>query len=97
MLPSSDDEPGIMTTATASSHCECQARLFAELDGNCHVVRGWALPPQSRHPEPAPALSLGGAEGEIQIGWTCPYCTRNVLRIFSEAALLWWTEISQAR
>jgi len=81
--------------ATVSTRCECQARLFAELDGDCHVVRGWALPLTSHHPEPAPALSLGAAEGEFRIGWLCPFCTRNALRSFSEPPLLWWSEINQ--
>ena len=90
-----DSEPGLVIRATVSSRCECQTRLFAELDGDCHVVRGWALTPSSHHPEPAPALSLGVDDGEFQVGWFCPFCIRNVLRSYSEPSLLWWSELNQ--
>jgi hypothetical protein len=40
-------------------------------------------------------LSLGVDEGEFRVGWFCPFCTRNVLRSYSEPPLLWWSELNQ--
>ncbi len=95
MIGPRDSEPGFVIRATVSSRCECQTRLFAEVDGDCHVVRGWALTPSSLRPEPAPALSLGVEDGEFRVGWYCPFCARNVLRSYSEPPLLWWSELNQ--
>ncbi len=88
-------KPKLVTRATVSSPCECQARLFAELDPTCRVARGWAVPAQGGSPEPAPALSFDAGRNEFSVGWVCPFCTRNVLRAMSESALHWSMEINE--
>ncbi len=88
-------EPFLVTRATVSSPCECQAQLFAELDTACLVARGWAVPRRGGSPEGAPAIFLGAGQGEFRIGWHCPFCWRNVLRTVGESALLWSTEIQE--
>ena len=76
-----------MKTAVVQSVCECQARLGAELDERRRAVRGWAR--QRTRELAAPANTLG-AEGEtFQLGWSCPFCTRNTLRSFDAGALVY--------
>ncbi len=72
--------------AKVQSVCECQAKLGAELDARRHVVRGWATGRRGQVLV-APAHSIGADEPRFNIGWACPFCTRNQLRAFDAAAL----------
>ncbi|MGC4088307.1 MAG: hypothetical protein QM756_10485 [Polyangiaceae bacterium] len=76
-----------MKTAVVNSPCECQARLGAELDERRVVVRGWARDPRRGREELAPANAIGAERSRFDVGWSCPFCTRNVLRSFEAAAL----------
>jgi hypothetical protein len=73
----------------AHSRCECQASLRAELDGSRHVVQGTAFLRGQR--ELAPAHAIGAEADRFDIGWLCPFCTRNVLRSFSAGSLQAWS------
>jgi Zn finger protein HypA/HybF involved in hydrogenase expression len=75
-----------MKVATVRSVCECQAHLAAELDEHRVALRGWAR--DARKLElPAPANTIGAERERFDVGWACPFCTRNVLRSFSAEAL----------
>jgi hypothetical protein len=69
----------------ASSRCECQAYLSANLDEGRRVLSGSAFLLGSR--EKAPACSMSPEREVFDIGWQCPFCGRNVLRTFAAAAL----------
>ena len=73
--------------ATVRTVCECQARLGAELDERCQVIRGWAVERRTGQLLVAPAHSIGAEAPKFQIGWACPLCTRNLLRSFDAAGL----------
>jgi hypothetical protein len=75
-----------MKVATVRSRCECQAHLAAELDELRVVLRGWAV--DARKLElPAPANSIGAERERFDVGWACPFCTRNTLRSFTASGL----------
>ena len=75
-----------MKVTTVRSKCECQASLCAELDEARVVLRGWAT--NARKAElPAPANTLGAERERFDVGWACPFCTRNTLRSFTASAL----------
>jgi len=74
-----------MRTAVVQSVCECQARLGAELDEQRRALRGWAR--QRARELSAPANAMHGSGDAFQVGWACPFCTRNVLRSFDGGAL----------
>jgi hypothetical protein len=76
-----------MRTAVVQSVCECQARLGAELDEQRRAVRGWAR--QRTRELLAPANTLVPHGETFQVGWACPFCTRNTLRSFDAAALVY--------
>lgn len=78
-----------MRTAIVTSVCECQARLGAELDTNRIVLRGWARDPRRGDQEVAPANSINPERQRFDIGWLCPFCTRNTLRSFEASALVY--------
>jgi hypothetical protein len=79
------NQPTGMRSATVESVCECQARLFAQLDEQRRAVRGWA---RLRGRElAAPANSMRPEHENFNVGWACPFCTRNTLRAFSAAGL----------
>jgi hypothetical protein len=76
-----------MKVATVHSVCECEAHLSAELDEQRVVLRGWAR--DARKLElPAPANSIGPERERFDVGWACPFCTRNTLRCFTASALV---------
>jgi hypothetical protein len=75
-----------MKVANVESRCECQAKLFAELDEERRVVRGWAKDARGRE-RLAPANALRGESGRFDVGFMCPFCTRNALRSFEADAL----------
>jgi hypothetical protein len=76
-----------MKSAIVESVCECQANLGAVLDEQRHVVRGYA---RYRGRElPAPANSLGTKSDRFDVGFMCPFCTRNTLRSFHGSALVY--------
>jgi hypothetical protein len=76
-----------MKSATVESVCECQAKLVAVLDEQRHVVRGFA---RFRGRElPAPANALGSKSERFDVGFLCPFCTRNTLRSFHGSTLVY--------
>jgi hypothetical protein len=72
--------------------CECQARLLADLDEQRRVVRGFARDPNGQNELVAPANSMQDAGTRFEVGWACPFCTRNVLRSFDASALAYREE-----
>jgi len=75
-----------MKVTRVHSKCECQVNLWAELDEARVVLRGWAV--DSRKVAlPAPANSIGAERERFDVGWACPFCTRNTLRSFTASAL----------
>jgi len=69
----------------ASSRCECQASLTAELTEERLPLHGSAFLMGKR--EPAPAHAMDPERETFDIGWLCPFCGRNVLRSFAASAL----------
>lgn len=67
--------------------CECQAKLGAELDEKHRVVRGWARDRRTGRELVAPAHSIRPSDAQFDVGWLCPLCTRNQLRLFEASAL----------
>jgi len=74
-----------MKVAVVESVCECQAKLFAELDERRRAIKGWSR--QRGRQLPAPANSIGPDRDRFDIGWMCPFCTRNTLRSFLASTL----------
>jgi hypothetical protein len=74
-------------TATIQTVCECQAKLGAELDSRCLVIRGWATNHRASKTAVAPAHTMGNASPMFSVGWSCPFCTRNQLRSFDREGL----------
>jgi hypothetical protein len=77
-----------MKIARVESRCECQAELVAELDEKHAVVRGF-MNDRARgreHLAPATATKPIG-DKQVDVGWICPMCTRNTLRLFNIEAL----------
>jgi hypothetical protein len=75
-----------MKSATVQSKCECQAKLVAELDEERRVLRGSARDSRGRE-RLAPATAMHPKNGRFDVGFFCPFCTRNVLRSFEAEAL----------
>ena len=73
-----------MKIARVESRCECQAELVAELNEAHAVVRGFVLDPARARElaSPANATKKIGAK-QLDVGWSCPICTRNTLRTFN--------------
>jgi len=76
-----------MKVATVQSRCECQAHLSAELDEQRVALRGWAIDARKRQLA-APANTIGPERERFDVGWACPFCTRNTLRCFTGSALV---------
>lgn len=76
-----------MKVARVDSRCECQAYLGAELDEHRVALRGWAVDVR-RVELPAPANTMGAERERFDVGWACPFCTRNTLRSFTGSALV---------
>jgi hypothetical protein len=75
-----------MKVTTDRSRCECQVHLSAELDEQRVALRGWAV--DARKVQlPAPANTIGAERERFDVGWACPFCTRNTLRSFTGSAL----------
>ena len=84
-----------MKVTTVRSKCECQVSLCAELDEARVVLRGWAT--SARKAElPAPANTIGAERERFDVGWACPFCTRNTLRSFTASALTFRAHICLA-
>jgi hypothetical protein len=75
----------VTPTFLASSRCECQAALRAQLTDERFVVSGSAFYLGKR--ENAPAHSIHPEKQVFDVGWLCPFCGRNVLRTFAAASL----------
>lgn len=81
-----------MKVAKVQSRCECQAHLSAELDEQRVALRGWAVDARKLK-LPAPANSIRAERERFDVGWACPFCTRNTLRSFTGSALV-FTEVT---
>jgi hypothetical protein len=75
-----------MKTATVESRCECEAKLVAELDEQCRALRGSARDSRGRE-RLAPATASPVENARFDVGFQCPFCTRNVLRSFEADGL----------
>jgi hypothetical protein len=76
-----------MKTARISSRCECQARLFADLDEHRYVLKGWAVDRERDLERVAPAQSIGAGRSVFDVSWSCPFCIRTTLRSFTASGL----------
>jgi hypothetical protein len=76
----------VMKSATVRSRCECEANLVAELDEQRRVLKGTARDQRGRE-RLAPATSMHADRPRFDVGFLCPFCTRNVLRSFEADAL----------
>jgi hypothetical protein len=77
-----------MKIARVESRCECQAQLVAELDETRSVVRGFVQDRARKREISAPASAAKKfADKQVDVGWSCPMCTRNTLRTFNVEAL----------
>lgn len=76
-----------MKTAIVESLCECEARLFAELDEHYVVLGGWAKDRRRGRELTAPSNTVRTLAKNVDVGWSCPFCTRNVLRPFDISSL----------
>jgi hypothetical protein len=75
-----------MKVTRVHSKCECQVNLYAELDEGRVALRGWAT--DARKVElPAPANTIGAQRERFDVGWACPFCTRNTRRAVPASAL----------
>lgn len=74
-----------MSESSISSRCECQATLSATLDEKRHVISATAR--RRGVTERAVAHSIGADGERFDIGWLCPFCSRNTLRTFHVGAL----------
>jgi hypothetical protein len=61
--------------------------LSAELDEQRVALRGWAVDARKQQLA-APANSIGAERERFDVGWACPFCTRNTLRSFTGSALV---------
>jgi hypothetical protein len=77
-----------MKIATVRSVCECQAKLEADLGQSLEAIAGRARRSHHEPAEIAPANRIGSGE-VFQVGWFCPFCIRNTLRLFSLSGLMW--------
>lgn len=74
--------------ARVESRCECQAQLVAELDEARSVVRGFMSDRARGRELAAPANSTKKiGDKQVEVGWSCPNCTRNTLRTFNVETL----------
>jgi hypothetical protein len=77
-----------MKIARVESRCECQAQLVAELDEARSVVRGFVSDRARKREISAPANATKKIDDkQVDVGWSCPMCTRNTLRTFNVEAL----------
>jgi len=77
-----------MKIARVESRCECQVKLVAELDEAHSVVRGFVSDRERGRELPAPANATKKiGDKQVDVGWSCPVCTRNTLRTFNVEAL----------
>lgn len=77
-----------MKIARVESRCECQAQLVAELDEARTVVRGFMVDRARARELAAPANATKKiGEKQVEVGWSCPMCTRNTLRTFNVETL----------
>jgi hypothetical protein len=77
-----------MKIARVESRCECQAQLVAELDEGRVVVRGFVRDRARGREVVAPANATKKIDDkQVDVGWSCPVCTRNTLRTFNVESL----------
>jgi len=75
-----------MGSTIFQSICECQTCLFAELDDQWRVVRGWAQSSDAAGLLRAPARAVAHEAPFVDVAWLCPVCDRNTLRCFDGRA-----------
>ena len=75
-----------MKSAVVESRCECQVKLIAELDEKRQVLKGLARDSRGRE-RLAPATAMHPDQPRFDVGFMCPFCTRNVLRSFEAGGL----------
>ncbi len=80
-----------MKTTQVKTFCECQACLIAELDEQLNVLSGYCEDSHKRRTN-APASKAFVSRSQVGISFSCPVCTRNALRTFSHAKLIWLTQ-----
>jgi hypothetical protein len=73
--------------ALVQSACECQGRLYAELNESRNVLKGWAVDARRKRELLAPCHAMGVGSDYFQLGWLCPLCGRNTLRSFHVGSL----------
>ena len=77
-----------MKIARVESRCECQAQLVAELDEAHTVLRGFVSDRARGRELVAPANTTKALDTTtVDVGWSCPVCTRNTLRTFNVGTL----------
>jgi hypothetical protein len=77
-----------MKIARVESRCECQVQLVAELDEARTVVRGFVYDRARKREISAPANAAKKiGDKQVDVGWSCPMCTRNTLRTFNVETL----------
>lgn len=77
-----------MKIARVESRCECQAQLVAELDEARTVVRGFVSERARGRELTAPANATKKiGDNQVDVGWSCPVCTRNTMRTFNVETL----------
>ncbi|HEX3596835.1 MAG TPA: hypothetical protein VHU80_17115 [Polyangiaceae bacterium] len=77
----------MVKTATIHSVCECQNRLGAELDEQRRTIKGWARDRRSGRVLVSPAQSIHPEAEMFEVAWSCPFCTRNQVRLFDADGL----------
>lgn len=79
-----------MKIARVESRCECEAQLVAELDEQRTVVRGYVVDRARGRELAAPANTAKKLDDkQVDVGWSCPMCTRNTLRSFNVETLVY--------
>ena len=77
-----------MKIARVESPCECQAQLVADLDEARAVVRGFVSDRARGREVSAPANATKKiGDKQVEVGWSCPMCTRNTVRTFNVETL----------
>jgi hypothetical protein len=77
-----------MKIARVESRCECQAKLVAELNEARAVVRGFVSDLERGREVSAPANATKKIDDkQVEVGWSCPMCTRNTVRTFNVEGL----------
>lgn len=72
-----------MKVAQLQSRCECEATLRCQVTDQGQVLSG-SMSARGKT-ESAPAMrvsSMSSSKGQLDVGFLCPFCGRNTLRVF---------------